>query len=289
MMTGPRRLLTVGIATLAVPLSVPIVAHACSITTSISLSPTSGQARSVTTVYGAGFAAGPVQVRWGSPTGPLLATAQGPTIAVPITVPNVAPGPYYVDAMDGVGDVDFVSAVFSVTVSSTGAGATASGPVTSSGSAPAPAGSASGPGAVPGTSSGATRPPALTPARQTVSVGTTAVGTARASSSAAGLSPGAAAGMPAVAPGQPAAGGVDTQAAPGVVGAFRPPLSLFSDPADAFARPGPAAPRSAGATGAGSATFLEHTGAVLAAVLLPLLMLGVAATGVRRGRATTRR
>lgn len=124
----------------------PAAVHACSVTTTLSLGTVQGPPQSTTRVFGAGFGGGPVQVRWGSMGGPLLADPVGTSFGVVVTIPDVAPGVYYIDAADGVGPVDHVSAVFRVTAPV--ATAPSGGPPAAA-SVPAPAGQRGAPTAAP--------------------------------------------------------------------------------------------------------------------------------------------
>jgi hypothetical protein len=60
----------------------------------LQLSPASGPAGTTVTVAAAGFAAGDVELRWGTQSGPLLATAVGPDFTVPVVVPDAGPDTY---------------------------------------------------------------------------------------------------------------------------------------------------------------------------------------------------
>ena len=85
------------IGALAAVLASVSVAWACVPQASLSVTPTSGPAGSTVTVNGSGFPAGETaEVRWESKTGPVLATATGPTFSVRITIPSAAPGVHYI-------------------------------------------------------------------------------------------------------------------------------------------------------------------------------------------------
>jgi hypothetical protein len=58
--------------------------------TQLSLSPSAGAAGSTFTVTGSGFAPADVEIRWDSQSGPLLATATGPSFSVAVAVPDDA-------------------------------------------------------------------------------------------------------------------------------------------------------------------------------------------------------
>lgn len=67
----------------------------------IALQPESGRAGAPVLVDGGEFEPdGPVKIRWGSATGPLLASASGPTFSTAVTIPDVSPGPYTVLALE---------------------------------------------------------------------------------------------------------------------------------------------------------------------------------------------
>lgn len=66
----------------------------------LALRPESGRAAARVLVEGGGFEPdGPVEIRWNSATGPLLASASGSTFSTAVTVPDVSPGPYTVVAV----------------------------------------------------------------------------------------------------------------------------------------------------------------------------------------------
>ena len=85
----------------------------------IALQPESGRAGTQALVEARSFEPdGPVQIRWNSATGPLLASGSGPTFATEVTIPGVAPGPYTVLALgyDHQGNVvDRAARAFQVT------------------------------------------------------------------------------------------------------------------------------------------------------------------------------
>ncbi len=51
------------------------------------------------TVVGENFSGSPVEIRWNGLQGPLLGTGNGPSFAVPVTVPDEAPGLYLLTAL----------------------------------------------------------------------------------------------------------------------------------------------------------------------------------------------
>lgn len=76
-----------------------------------------GLAGSQATLRGTAFEANaPVEVHWNAVDGPVIARAAGPAFSVPITVPDVAPGPFYVVGVqrDAEGTVWRVPAAFQV-------------------------------------------------------------------------------------------------------------------------------------------------------------------------------
>lgn len=85
------------------------IAWACTALPSISLSPPGGSPGTKVSVSGNGFKAGvPVELRWGSPDGPLVGTADGPDFSVMIEPPaDSLSGVYYVVALqtDAAGSV----------------------------------------------------------------------------------------------------------------------------------------------------------------------------------------
>ena len=114
-MVRTRMLLVAGAAaTLACGVSLAQV-QACGVGTSFVLGNASGPPDSGTTATGVGFNSGTVTIHWATPSGHVLTTTTGPAFSkVPIVIPNVAPGLYYVDAWDGTG-LNFVAATFRVT------------------------------------------------------------------------------------------------------------------------------------------------------------------------------
>ena len=98
---GKRYLVWLGLSVVAVTLvAVVSTAWACSPSASIGVQPNSGPAASVATVAGQGFLAGkPVEIRWNSVSGPVLAERTGPTFSAQVSVPATAPGYYYFVAL----------------------------------------------------------------------------------------------------------------------------------------------------------------------------------------------
>ena len=94
-----RRVVVAVVGVLAVVLASVSVAWACVPQGSLSLAPESGTAGSTVTAKASGFSAGStVEIRWGSKTGPLLATGTGASFSTPITIPAAPPGVHYVSA-----------------------------------------------------------------------------------------------------------------------------------------------------------------------------------------------
>jgi len=95
-----RRILLGSIAAPAVVLTAVSLAWACVPQGSFILNPSEGAAGAQVAASGSGFESGPVEIRWESRTGPILATATGPSFNnVSITIPaNAEPGVHYVSA-----------------------------------------------------------------------------------------------------------------------------------------------------------------------------------------------
>ena len=80
------------------------------------VSPAAGAAGSEVTVSGTGFEETEVEIRWGSRSGPLLGTAQGPAFTVTLQVPDSPPNSYPVVAVFTAGNtVTTSNASFQVT------------------------------------------------------------------------------------------------------------------------------------------------------------------------------
>lgn len=161
----PPRMLLVAAAAATVACTAGVVraagVQACSVGTSFVVGTASGPPHSVTTVTGVGFDAGTVTIHWATPTGPVLATTAGPLFSkIPFTIPNVAPGLYYVDAWDGTG-LDYIAATFRVTAIASAPAANGA-PQASSG--PPALNGATGPAAATAPQRGAS--PATSPLRQ---------------------------------------------------------------------------------------------------------------------------
>ena len=247
----------------------------------LDLSPATGLPGSTVTVTGTGFAAGEVEIRWGSESGELLATATGPDFSVDVTVPPDAPPnshPVVAVVREGSG-VSTSNAPFQVTSPEMTA------PVETTPATP-PTGEAPSDATVPTT---AARPPAPTPAA--------GGGISRASSLGGGVdggmadttngTGGEARGSPApgapgsAAPG-PAGGATTTAVEPGAAGApAATPSSVPTAAGDAGAPAagvgdGSGAPRPGTGEASGSALGGRSTSQSAGAVRNPaLLVLGL--------------
>lgn len=94
-----RRILLVGLGALAVMLGAATLAWACVPGPGFSVGPNAGPAGSSATAWGSGFRDRPVEIRWNSEAGPVLAagTPQNGSLSLPITIPgNAPPGVHYV-------------------------------------------------------------------------------------------------------------------------------------------------------------------------------------------------
>lgn len=65
---------------------------------SMALQPVSGVGGSTTTVTGKSFPSGPVEIRWDSTSGPLLASTTGPDFSTSVTIPDVPSGAHTIFA-----------------------------------------------------------------------------------------------------------------------------------------------------------------------------------------------
>ena len=269
------------------------VVFACSWNATLGgVNPNSAPPGARVTVSGNAFAAGPVDVRWGTDTGPVLAHTAGPDFAVDMTVPGAAPAWYYIIVTGYNPDGSVAarrSATFHVTapvVTATPSSAPTPSPLPSTLPTAPPAQGASGAGAQPagsqpGSTQGvpvkATHPAARTPQQ---------VGGATAASSVAGAvaatAPSAAVG-PAAGLSSPATGqssGPQANAQP----AIPEPVTGDLWPGFAPGRPGASLSDAADAN-AGHGTVLV---VVLGLVAGGVALFGMLAT-VTVGRARTRR
>ena len=102
----PRRVLLVGsVGSLAAVFAAGSLAWACTPQATFGLSTDIGPPGTNVTATGASFYGSPVELRWGSSTGPVLATATGPSFTASFKVPSAAPGYYTIVAqgVDGIG------------------------------------------------------------------------------------------------------------------------------------------------------------------------------------------
>ena len=103
---GERRAL--GALVLAAAAFMPAaVAWACVPQATVSIQPTSGPSGTQATMSGSGWADRPVELRWGTARGPLLAETRGPSFSVPVTIPQAADGVHQVMATQRFPDHDF--------------------------------------------------------------------------------------------------------------------------------------------------------------------------------------
>lgn len=92
-MSGSQRRLWVGIvAVIATAMSAAAVAWACTPTADMTAGPGSGAPGTQVTFTGTGFDRGIVELRMDSTTSAPLATVQGPSFSVTLTVPETSPG-----------------------------------------------------------------------------------------------------------------------------------------------------------------------------------------------------
>lgn len=124
-LTTARRTSTMVAALVMAVLGTASVAWACSsqprLNTSsngqTSAGQTSGPSGTRVTVSGSDFGAGPIEVRWDSRSGQLLAETQGPSFSVPVTIPPAPQGAHYIIAFQTVG-TGTASMAFEVTAPS---------------------------------------------------------------------------------------------------------------------------------------------------------------------------
>lgn len=95
-----RRAICAALAVAALGLAGAALAWACTPNSYVTFTgPDSGPPGTQTTLNGQYFSAGAaVEIRGGSESGPLLATATGPSFNVGLTIPDVPPGVYYIVA-----------------------------------------------------------------------------------------------------------------------------------------------------------------------------------------------
>lgn len=163
-----RRGVLLGFGLLALSLAGASFAWACAPQATVSARPSSGLAGSQITVSAAGFREAPVAIYWGSESGPVLATHNGPTFSVSVTIPKASPGVYYITAQH-TGDLAYShpSATTSFRVTAPPSSEPAPAPAPSGGEqSPAPAPSTGEAAPAPATSGGE-QSPAPSPAVST--------------------------------------------------------------------------------------------------------------------------
>ena len=94
-----RRITTVLLGSASAVLVVAAIAWACTPQAYISVSPGSGGQGTQATVSGGSFTAAPVQIHWGSASGPVIGNAVGPRFSTSVTIPASAPDVYYIVAV----------------------------------------------------------------------------------------------------------------------------------------------------------------------------------------------
>lgn len=111
-----RRAAATGLVAAAVVTVALLGLGPASAATVLTVSPASGPPGTEMVVTGSGFAALPVEIRWGGLSGPVIATAAGPAFSVPATVPDSLPNSVPVMAVVTNGNsVSTSSASFQVT------------------------------------------------------------------------------------------------------------------------------------------------------------------------------
>lgn len=140
-----------GFGLLALSLAGASFAWACAPQATVKADPSSGVSGSRVKVSATGFRDAPVAIYWGSATGPVLATQNGPSFSVTVTIPKASPGVHYITAQH-TGDLAYshpnASTQFTVTAPPSSAPAPA--PAPSGGEqAPAPSGSQAAPAPAP--------------------------------------------------------------------------------------------------------------------------------------------
>lgn len=100
MLRGTRRIALAALTLTGLLLGGASLAWACTAQAYITLSTRSGEAGSRITVTGERFAPGPVEIRWDSPSGPVIGEARGPSFSVRVQTPsNAAPDVYHITAV----------------------------------------------------------------------------------------------------------------------------------------------------------------------------------------------
>lgn len=98
-MTVKRSGIVAGFGSVVAVLAWAGVAFACTAVAGVEVVGSRGTPGSQTVVEGRRFEPGPVQLRWNTADGPLLATATGPEFSVPVTVPDAPDGVAFVIAV----------------------------------------------------------------------------------------------------------------------------------------------------------------------------------------------
>ena len=91
-MTAKRSGIVALVGSIAAVVAWAGVAWACTAVAEVEIVGDAGRPGSQTVVKGRLFESGPVQLRWNSKDGPLLATATGPEFVMPVTIPDVPAG-----------------------------------------------------------------------------------------------------------------------------------------------------------------------------------------------------
>jgi len=160
MNTELRRLSIAIMGVLSVGAVATSLAWACNPQASLEpLRPDSGPQGTITTVTGKLFRDGPVEIRWKSAGGPLLATAHGPNFSVPVRIPQAPADFYAVIAIAYRPDTTVAgraAATFEVTSASSPGGGAPPGGGPGGGSSGTTSGSEQGAGGPVGGSSGST-------------------------------------------------------------------------------------------------------------------------------------
>lgn len=122
-MKAARGLLTAVVAVLTAMSALGAAAWACTASAELYASPDAGPAASQTRVEGYRFdSASPVEIRWNSRTGPVLATVAGPNFSVQVTIPASAQVGDYVIVGINVGGSFAPATPFRVTSGGSSAG-----------------------------------------------------------------------------------------------------------------------------------------------------------------------
>lgn len=131
-------------------LTTAAAAWACTGLASIATDPRSGLAGQTVKVYGDVFREGPIEIRWNSSEGPVLAETTGPGFTAKITIPEAGPGEHIVMALQRAEDGTIARKALAVFTVTTATAAEEAQPTPPEPAEPAPAAQA---------------PPAPTPAR----------------------------------------------------------------------------------------------------------------------------